>query len=115
EGLTLDDIKLVFQYRRPAAIGILSRIGAELDDRTFCKAAWLAGHRMQFDQLKRRDFITLLGGAAAAWPLAALSPGAKFNYFGRDGQTAKDRARKRQDAAWLPLHHHRADWAQFRS
>jgi putative ABC transport system substrate-binding protein len=81
---------------------------------------------MQFNRLKRREFITLVGGAAAAWPLAARAQQAPraptIGFLGATTAAAQDKSvaaflQRLRALGWLEGHNLTIEyrWAEARN
>ena len=70
---------------------------------------------MQFDQLKRREFITLLGAAAVAWPLAARAQSERLRRIGVLMSLAKDDPEDVQRRALLQQGLQQLGWSEGRN
>src|SRR4029453_6209968 len=72
---------------------------------------------MQFGQLKRREFITLLGGAASAWPIASRAQQAeRMRRIGvLQGSTDTDDPRSRRNVTTFLQALHQLGWTDGRN
>jgi putative tryptophan/tyrosine transport system substrate-binding protein len=80
---------------------------------------------MRFNQLRRREFVTLVGGAAVAWPLAARTQQAKLPTIGFLGTTTASAwgpwtsafAQRLRELGWVEGHTVAIEyrWAEGRS
>src|SRR5262245_2996403 len=71
---------------------------------------------MPFNRLKRREFITLLGGTAAAWPIAARTqPGERMRRIGVLSSLAEDHPEMRLRVAALKEGLEKLGWSEGRN
>src|SRR5262245_42985835 len=73
--------------------------------------SWL-GQQMQFDRLKRREFITLLASTAMIWPRTLAAQGIGMRRIGVLMELAADEPQARSNVAALQRGLYKLGWSQ---